>query len=599
MESVSTILRRSLLLLVLAACTGLIVFKFAADWREFQDCPNRDVLSWDANLRLIYTLDARDDFLTGHPVRAAIGTLRSPTWPPLHGWIAMTLFAFQNPSTVLDAGIGQAFYALLCVSLVAGMVWLSQREGLPAWTGGAAALFTLMCLFHSKELTAYSLSAMLETQGMFFLLLTMLALSRAASPPQSSPWWLLASSLGLFLTKFPYGHLLIMALVPAALLHERQALPALIGFLRGSYRGRALLLPAAMVLIVLFLALARFLPGTPPNVKVFKYIFYLVVTILFVDFNVRVYRSRAQLTWVPELWRQAYLFVCVPILLLTFLEPDRFSSTVGTQLHEQDSSRSFFLSLFLDFADSPWPVTLLFLLVTVTGVASFLRRPRTSHSSLGFVFSILVLHILILEVLTSNKQLRHIYHLLPAFLGFTFIAAVKLESKLHNRVPISGLVILVSTTVFVMAPGSLFGPAHHQARYTCWTGPDRGMFQPVRDAVAAVPPIERGKVILLNDFHDLNAPMPGRIWATDIDLLLRFRLNFKARNDSRHAWKTWDEFDRLLHVSAACGDATDEAAVMSRASEARASLKQEAVYRATGSPICITEYRISRNVGIQ
>lgn len=588
-------------MLLVAAAAALAVYKLTSDWQAFQNCPNRDVLSWDANLRLIYTLDALDDFTSGHPVRSVVGMLRSPTWPPLHGWIAALLFAWSGPSTVLDASVGFAFYAALCLALAAGSIWIGRQEGIPLWTSAAATLFTLLALFHSKELTAYSLSAMLETQGMFFLWCTLVCLYAVAAGRSQTTGFLLAGSLGLFLTKFPYGHILVMAVIPAALWHERQSFRSLLDFLWTSYRGRAALLPGLLILTVAFLALARFLPGTPPNVKLFKYGFYAVVTILFVDFNVRIYRARNALTWVPHLWRQVYLFLCIPILALTLVEPDRFSSTVGTQLHAQDSHRSFFLSLFSDFLDNPWP--LVFLLLAVAGAAglTFARATerRQSRSPLAFVLLVLLLHIVILEILTSNKQLRHIYHLLPALLLLAFLALVRLSWSLHKWGALLPIAVLGSASLLLTGPGSVLGPAHHSSRYTCWTGPDRYMFQPVRDAVASVP--QAGKsTLIMNDFHDLSAPMPGRVWATDLDLLLRFRLDFKARNDSRHTWKEWSEFDRLLHVSYRCDGMDIHPLVQARAIETRSALTRKASYQAApDAPICITEYQISRNVEIR
>lgn len=597
MESLSPILRNLLLGIAVSATLALTVFKLSGDWRAFESCPNRDVLSWDANLRLIYTLDARDDMVSGHFGRAMLASLRSPTWPPLHGWIAMLVFAVHEPSTVADAGIGFAFYALLSASLLLGGIWIARQEGLPLWTGASAALFAVICLFHTRELTAYSLSAMLETQGMFFFWLTVLALYRAASQPNTGPWYLLLSSVALFLTKFPYGHILIMAVVPAALWKEKERLPRLVGFVFTTYRGKAAILPVVLMLIVAFLVVVRFLPGTPPNVKLFKYIFYGVVCLLFADFNLRLYRQRASLSWIPRLWRQVYIYVCLPILALTLLEPDRFSSTVGTQLHQQDSRRSFLLSIFADFTDSPIPLAILFGGFLLLMLLRLARTRRFELSSMAFAILLIVLHIAILELLTSNKQLRHIYHLMPALLVLLFLATVKAAGASGWPGPAAALLLLLSTGPLVSGEASVFGNAHHSSRYTCWTGPASSMFQPVRDLVALVPadPPSAKKTMLLNDFHRPDAPMPGRVWATDMDLLLRFHLDFKVRNDSRHQWKNWSEFARILHIAASCDGAEGSSLVQSRAADVGVSVQRTTEY-STGQELCITEYRISKSV---
>jgi len=560
------------------------------------------VLSWDANLRLIYTLDARDDILNGRAGRALLASVRSPTWPPLHGGVSLLAFAFTQPSTVVDAGIGFAFYALLCAGLLAGCIWLAHEEKLPLWIGALAAMFTIVCLFHTRELTAYSLSAMLETQGMFFLWLTILALYRLTSRATVGPWFLLCSSLGLFLTKFPYGHILILAVIPAALWKERPAVPQLFRFCLSTYRGKAAILPAVLVAIIGFLILVRFLPGTPPNVKLFKYGFYAVVVLLLADFNLRLFRAREALSWVPDLCRHLYLYVCLPILALTLLEPDRFSSTVGTQLHQQDSRRSFLLSMASDFTDSPWPILILFAACGILLTLQLLKNRRVQMTSLGFVILVVVLHIAILEFLTSNKQLRHIYHLMPALLALLFLFAVGFIRNVQTHLNSPAALLLFSATApLLFGPASLFRGEHHASRYTCWTGPDAGMFQPVRDIVALVPQSESAaeKTLLLNDFHNTDAPMPGRAWATDIDLLLRFHLNFRVRNDSRHQWKDWGEFARVLHVSQECDPASGHPTALARAHDVGKTLRRKAHYSLGQVPLCITDYQISGSAEIQ
>ncbi|HMY45371.1 MAG TPA: hypothetical protein PKX74_07830, partial [Leptospiraceae bacterium] len=92
MESLSSILKKASIPFSLGLIAfGLLVggWKIQRDWTEFAACPNRDVLTWDANLRMLQTLDVRDDFVHGKSFRAIGNILESPTWPPLHGLIAL------------------------------------------------------------------------------------------------------------------------------------------------------------------------------------------------------------------------------------------------------------------------------------------------------------------------------------------------------------------------------------------------------------------------------------------------------------------------------------------------------------------------------
>lgn len=594
MESLSSILKKASIPFSLCLIAfGLLVggWKIQRDWTEFAACPNRDVLTWDANLRMLQTLDVRDDFVHGKVFRAIGNILESPTWPPLHGLIALVAYLFTSPSTVVEAGIGMLFFALTIALLAAMALYVGKSEELVI-SASLSFVASVIILSHTRELAAYATSAMLETQGMFFLALTMLALYRSFRNGKGITL-LTFSSLGLFLTKYPYGHILVMAVVPVAIAAHFESIGPMIAFLRKRYRGVALILPGALMLLIAALAMARFLPEGILKVKGFKYVFYGLVVMLWIDLNWKFYRARAELNWIPAVWKTIYISVVTPILFLTFLNPDRFSSTVGTQLHEQDSARSFLLSFF-DLTDSPVPLfAFAGLLVLSIVVAAIKRKSKLTRDPLFAMLLVLIMHVLILEFLTANKQLRHLYHLLPAILLTGMVFALR-EIRYPIRI-IAGFVLLGSASILIASKGSVLKAEHYMFRYHCWTGVEANMYEPVRKLVSQIP--EQKRYMLINRFHEPDAPLPGRLYATDFDLLIRMKPGTSARNDSRYQWKSWSEFDSVLLLQRECNDPVGENLLFTRAQTVGSLVNPGKQW--TVPLLCIKEYPISKTGGTQ
>ncbi|MCE9596492.1 MAG: hypothetical protein K8S54_00860 [Spirochaetia bacterium] len=598
MEGLQAILKTSvsvLLTTIALLCSGWLGYaKFSHDWQQFQHCPNRDVLSWDANLRMIQTLDVRSDFLNGHVLSGLGSWFESPTWPPLHSIIAQVVFIFTGPGTIPEAGIGFAFAILSILTLFAVAFSLARAENFPIWTGPALAFCCTVMLFHSPELTAYFLSAMLETQGMFFFLLTSFAFYRLRSSGLKARWWVLAGTLGLFLTKYPYGHILIVAGAPVLLLNDAARLPDLIRYLRTQYSGKALIVPGVVLGSVLLLAFAKFLPGGLLNSKTFKYVFYALVVILFLDFNWKLWRSGESVTW-PDSWRVGYLYCALPILFLTFLNPDRFSSTIGTQLHQQDSSRSYFLSIFTNFTDLSAPL-LVWLAVLIVLSIVFIARNRNSildviRQPVHLTLLLIVAHIAVLEFLTANKQLRHIYHMLPALILFWGFSMLCLARQWRMGPGLLTMGLLLASLPLLFGEKSFLGPHYYASRYVCWTGTERSLFEPVRTLVSRVD--KTHSFVLINRLHDADAPVPGLQWASEFDLLLRLQSSGLIRNDSRRKKPDWSRFDGALLIQGKCPDAQGDVLVQNRAETAGEILRVENVH--SGDGLCIKDFRFSRN----
>ena len=97
----------------------------------------------------------------------------------------------------------------------------------------------------------------------------------------------------------------------------------------------------------------------------------------------------------------------------------------------------------------------------------------------------------------------------------------------------------------------------------------------------------------------------GRHLATEFDLLFRMRaLNQgSVRNDSRHVWRSWEEFDRALVITPACGDPewrdyhqVMNARVAERAAQVGSEMKLIRALEYPPGEFCLKEYALSQNV---
>ncbi len=459
-----------------------------------QTCPSKDVLQWDGNIRMIQALDRFQDLRAGNIGNVVASYYRANTWPPLRPTISLLLFGLSSngPSAEADTLISLFFYALLFPSLI----FIGMRMAPTALTGAAAAFLTSLLLIHSKQLPAYSLASMLETQGMFFLLWAVYFIFRAYQQlyprPEDIPAdqittfrfprnesertvsrgvkiGLVVSILGVTLSKYPYA---VMLFIGLAVCEFARAPGSYIGFARralGDYYGKGRLAVYALIiggLIALIIAakMGKIGPkGT--NERGVRYAMYLVALIIFVDFNIYAWRFRAALAdIVPASMRHFYVLGIFPTLVWLFSNPDRFSAVIGgTQWVPPpglDTSKlfrsSFFDTLLNHTFDQTWPIALvlggMLLGIGAYKLARFSRMPGGEPPGEGSVFRsafafalgllqsplvavtvILWVQFLAQEFLSPNKQDRHIFHFLPALVLLAVIWITRIPGALNER----------------------------------------------------------------------------------------------------------------------------------------------------------------------
>ncbi|MEQ9365862.1 MAG: hypothetical protein RIF32_16585 [Leptospirales bacterium] len=654
-------------LLLIAAAGWLIRLALEQSWANLVDvCPNTDVLSWDANLRMQVVLDQYQDFRDGHWSRAILPLLDAPTWPPLRSLIALIVFAVSpgGPNTLLDVSISFVFYVLVFPSML-----LIAFELTRDWLRAAVIFwFASVLVLQSQHLPVFGVSAMLESQGMFFTLWTLFFLHKVYERHEYREasiivrerrdlpgkrrfvWGLLIFSQALFHTKYPYGVMLILAVVALELARNPGQIVDLLSlYFTRHYGGRkwynyVLNGLKLLTLVVFVVAIAT---KAQTSAKIVKYALYAVVLIFFIDLQIYLYQYRNALRRLLDgVTRHVYLAVVFPAAVWMLIQPDRVSSILGTQQHVQDASRSFFLSIFTDVFDDPMPFIALLscalLALTIVFARNLLLRNRpvdlppgaslpdsfdasgTLSDLLGrpmfAVTLILVFQFAILEILTGNKQLRHIFHLIPGILVFIGAWTMRLprlipESGVKNggflywlrRTGVAAALIfpvVIVLPVLYRPGGLLAGPAsadYLSSRPMCFTGPDRAQYEPVRWMALRVDPDRR--YVLVNSFHDLTTPPHARYLASEFDLLLRMRTLERGavRNDSRYQWQSWDDFDRLLYLTATCVDSPRDAYLEQRAADVGAGLRKVTThsYRIPAPPgaaspgtLCLREFQI-------
>lgn len=184
------------------------------NWSAFLNiCPIKDLLTWDENIRLNQLLDQYQDFRDGRYWRGFFPFLEASTWPPLRS--IFSLFMLWGPGdwpiTWKDSFLGLIFYALCFPTII----YISFRITGSLVFSGAISIFILAMSLHTTETPAYSLSSMLETQGMFVLLWVYFSLYRLYDSVQNLgpgaelqkgskvPVLVSLALLSLFFTKYP------------------------------------------------------------------------------------------------------------------------------------------------------------------------------------------------------------------------------------------------------------------------------------------------------------------------------------------------------------------------------------------------------------
>lgn len=588
---------RALGILLLLLSIGTIAYYAQGAWSYFVNiCPNTDVLTWDENIRLNTVYDQYSDFQNGRIFSGILPFLESPTWPPLRSFITLGLAVFSGSTavTVLDSFVGLGFLLATFISIF----WICWKVTGRFLYVGIFSLSATTLVLQTIEVSAYSLSSMLETQSMFFLVWCYYFLYRLYQNPQQPKrtvvWGTTISLLAFFFTKYPYGLMLFMATIALEIAKKPSSFWTLIRYAFSThYRGIRRILLILVILLVFSLPFLRLLSDVNLNQRAFKLFLYYISLPVFLDLQYFIWKHRNRLKELcPTTLQIVYLGGFLPALAWIYSNPDRVSSLVDAQMIVNHFTKSFFLSLVAEPSgdlhlpmavfDSPWGIRILlagaFCSLSIWFYPTWKElianrfQNFTEHLTrklsdpLYGITVVLFLQLLILETTTGNKQQRHVLQFLPGltlilwlwlFRGCEYrpqftIVARRIYAKTWDL--LLGIVFLGTILLLVKSTG-LWAGGFFDNRHFCLRGEDGSVFEPARWLDNQLP--KDKNLLLFNGFHEsFNYDKPGRLIASEIDLKIR-QSRYKqvvVRHDNRHKWKSWENFDELVWISDSCDD---------------------------------------------
>lgn len=424
------------------------------------------------------------------------------------------------------------------------------------------------------------------------------------------------------------------------------------------YRGwrRAALAVVALAFVSILVAGKLGYAGL--NSKSVKYGIWFFSAVIFVDLAVFAFRRRAlALSAAPAALRYIYLCGILPAFAWILSHPDRFSSIIGGQFWLPPAGmdvsllfrKTFFETLFLHVfippalfagllaaggaalialayfagratrapqsgaplaADGTRPVARL--VQRLEPVFRFVEGPLAGFRLPAFfALAIVWLQFFAQELFSPNKQDRHIYHLLPAlglYSGLALMAALAAAPPHFRRVAsaarpagmavsLAGLACLGCAVFSAVRSGGVFsaGYSDFRVREFCFTGRAPELFEPARWAAAQLAADRR--TVLINAMNTAPFELNQREQTTELDLLLRMRAiaaGGAVRNDNRHVWKSWSEFDRLVTLTPTCPDAAGRAQIGARAAALGVRLGEPLrELPHPGGRLCLLEYSLS------
>ncbi len=607
---------------------GLVLFYSVRAWEIFLTiCPNHDFLSWDENIRLNTVLDQYTDFRDGRILKGILPFFESPTWPPLRSILTfVTLYLpMDSPETFRDSFLGLFFLILVYPALV---FVLYQILG-SLFYSSIISFMVFLLTIQTGEVPAYSLSSMLETQSMFFLLFSVYAIYRmynednmleesgmesdSKSLSISTKWLLSFSLLGFYFTKYPYGILFFMGCI----FYEFVRSPKIYGnafqiLLKIYFKGARIFYLGFVFLMVLSLPILRLFSSINLNQKGFKQFMFAITFFLFVDVSVFFYRKRKEMKEIfPKTVIALWKFAIFPAFIWLFLNPDRVNALIDAQMIVNAYTRSFFLTLWTEpgqnvsipgVFDFVWGFRALVIFSLVSILYFFLQSktpiPKKLKDPLFAASLVLFLQLLILELTTGNKQPRHVLQFLPSMGAVCFVWNLRLleyaKSKLERIT--AGFAIGISI-LFVIVNGffeqGIFNERFFEKKMFCYRGMDKTIFDPAREISKQI--LSEKKYVLINAFHfEEKYQTKGRVLASDFDLAMKLKAykTGMVRNDNKYQWKDWTKFDSVLLLSDICPDSFVEEKFENRTKMLNTKSTLLSTYRESTGTACLQEYKL-------
>lgn len=441
--------RKILSLLSTVLYIGFSLYVISSLWEVFfNTCPNKDFLTWDPELRYIYTLDLLDHLRTGNLSGFLFQILDTPTWPPLRNLFQMFWFGLLGHSPLLDVKISLGVFLLL--GFVLFFLGIKNRIGI-LWTISFPAL-----LFLSPALLLYAFSGMLEIQGGLFLTLSSLYLGFFLLKKKDErtlivPFFL--SVLALYFTKYPYGYMFFLSSLGILIFLYPKPFLGLIKI----YSKEKLSFHIPFFLGLFFLLVLLLIPEAWKIGKTTRYIKYSTAIFFFMQAIIFLFSKKQEILSVFPKFYYASLCIFLPIGFWTLSHPDRFGSSNSTLNHIQvdgfqvgekiSRDLNYYLHLpsvlFGEAWIHPYMGFVLGILVGISCIIGFYKYFKNKQIRIYFLLNLILWSSLFgLIVATPNHQGRHVYHLIPLVI-LILMFFIKEEKAIKSLSYFFGLLLLV------------------------------------------------------------------------------------------------------------------------------------------------------------
>jgi len=171
---------------------------------------------------------------------------------------------------------------------------------------------------------------------------------------------------------------------------------------------------------------------------------------------------------------------------------------------------------------------------------------RTKETRKSFTISTLVLLTMIsLSLFTSNRHIRHTFHLFPAIM----IAPMIFVTEIYSRKFINGLVI--SLLLLISLHGFVRDPASPSRIDICFTGLDPNDYRLPRWIKKEIPQLLTGDAVLVNQVD------PGHVNKADTEFVISeymFNNRYKLLTDPGKRSKITANFKTVIVPANACAD---------------------------------------------
>lgn len=548
--------------------TILFIFLFSSFYifflnQQFFQCPNKEMLLWDANIRMIQALDILQWIKEKEFFKSIKVLLDSPTWPPLRTIISIILILLNGkPDPILDTRPAILFFFLLLLSIILFVYFdfiKTQESRFDQAIGYISIFVTISFLFLLKQIPEYLFNSMLEIQGMLFYFLFIsyyvyIAKHESYSKFKTKMIFFLLGAL-IYLTKYPYGILITISLIIIEFIkNPRDFFIESIQLLKTYKNFRVFLIIMIFFSFVFILLYPYFFSNTILNKKTLKNLLYASILVFFVEFNI--YLSIKKVSFFSKNLIFFYKFFIIPFAILILSHPDRFHSLLSAQSDIIEKDRNFFISLFLDYFYNDWLFSS-FMLLSFFTIIVFIFKHRhqlTNITNQNIILEILIfiwIHFFILEFTTTNHQARYIFQILPPLLLFHALIFKEIKNKNFKIGILIFSIILVISNFFNLL---YINPPH--ARNVCFAGRDSKLFAPVFLIKKEISPNTRA--IIFNEFHEYkkNSEQLGNPYLfipTDIDVHLRYQVypNGFIINYQRNIQYT-KEFKKIIYITYSC-----------------------------------------------